>query len=155
MEVLVRRSMTKGYELFSLLTPPAYAAFILARKGRGHFTANRFLRATWVGGALGCLGGGALEYVRSANVSETTLRSRRLRDAYDTASLRADDHATIGALLFAVLTPALLWRRASTVNLVLGGAGVGTALGLLTHHGRSITGDPAPEVHIPEIPVPT
>ena len=52
-EVLVRRSMTKGYELFSLLTPPAYIAFVLARKGRGHLSVNRFLRATWVGGAVG------------------------------------------------------------------------------------------------------
>ena len=54
-EFLVRRSMTKGYQLFSLLTPPAYAAFILARKGRAQFSINRFLRATWVGGAVGKL----------------------------------------------------------------------------------------------------
>src|SRR5438132_664177 len=52
-EVLVRRSMTKGYELFSLLTPPAYIAFVLARKGKGHLSVNRFLRATWVSGAVG------------------------------------------------------------------------------------------------------
>lgn len=54
-EFLVRRSMTKGYQLFSLLTPPAYATFILARKGRAQFSINRFLRATWVGGAVGKL----------------------------------------------------------------------------------------------------
>jgi hypothetical protein len=52
-QFLVRRSMTKGYQLFSFLTPPAYAAFILARKGRAQFSINRFLRATWVGGAVG------------------------------------------------------------------------------------------------------
>jgi len=45
--------MTKAYELFSLLTPPAYIAFVLARKGRGHLSVNRFLRATWVGSAVG------------------------------------------------------------------------------------------------------
>lgn len=152
-EVLVRRSMTKGYELFSLLTPPAYTTFILARKGRGHFTMNRFLRATWVGGTIGCVGGGAFEYVRSAYADEVTIRRRRLLDAYDASSLRADDHATIGALLFAVLTPAVLWRRASTINLVLGGAGIGTASGLVTHHARNLTGDRAPKIQIPEIPV--
>ncbi|KAI6043036.1 hypothetical protein EDC04DRAFT_824505 [Pisolithus marmoratus] len=154
-EVLVRRSMTKGYELFSLLTPPAYMALVLARKGRGHLTANRFLRATWIGGATGCVGGGAFEYVRSAYADEVTLRKRRFLDAYDAPSLRADDHATIGALLFAVLTPAVLWKRASTVNLVLGGAGIGTALGLVSHHARTLTGDPAPKIRIPEIPVPS
>lgn len=52
-EFLVRRSMTKGYQLFSLLTPTAYATFILARKGRAQFSTNRFLRATWAGGAVG------------------------------------------------------------------------------------------------------
>jgi hypothetical protein len=36
--------------------------------------------------------------------------------AFQAASLRADDHSTIGAILFAVLTPAILWKRASVVN---------------------------------------
>lgn len=52
-EYLVRRSMTKGYQLFSILTPPIYAGFSLFRKGRGHLTVNRLLRATWLGGAAG------------------------------------------------------------------------------------------------------
>ncbi|KAF9228783.1 hypothetical protein BS17DRAFT_772510 [Gyrodon lividus] len=153
-QFLVRRSMTKGYELFSLLTPPAYIAFILARKGRAQFSVNRFLRATWAGGAVGCVAGGAFEYLRSANSSEATVRSRRMRSAYDTASLRADDHSTIGSLLSAVLTPALLWKRANVMNLVLGGAGIGSSIGLLTHHGRTLTGDPAPTVEAPETSVP-
>ncbi|KAG1749098.1 uncharacterized protein EDB91DRAFT_833930 [Suillus paluster] len=144
MEILVRRGMTKGYELFSLLTPPAYVAFVLMRKGKAHFTVNRFLRATWVGGAVGCVGGGAFEYIRSSRASEASVRNRRMQRAYDTASLRADDHSTIGAILCAVLTPAILWNRASTVNLVLGGAGIGSATGLLTHYGRTVTGDIVP-----------
>ncbi|KAG1819502.1 uncharacterized protein BJ212DRAFT_1445955 [Suillus subaureus] len=153
MEVLVRRGMTKGYEVFSLLTLPAYAAFVLMRKGKGHFTVNRFLRATWAGGAVGCAGGGMLEYVRSSRASEATVTSRRVQHAYDAASLRADDHSTIGAILFAVLTPAILWKRASTVNLVLGGAGIGSAIGLLTHYGRTVTEDITPDVQIPETPI--
>ncbi|KAG2133915.1 hypothetical protein BD769DRAFT_498820 [Suillus cothurnatus] len=152
-EVLIRRGMTKGYEVFSLLTPSAYAAFVLTRKGKGHLTVNRFLRATWVGGAVGCAGGGVLEYFRSSRASEATVRNRRLKYAYDAASLRADDHSTIGAILFAVLTPAILWKRASRVNLVLGGAGIGSAIGLLTHYGRTVTGDIAPDAQIPEIPI--
>lgn len=152
LEVLVRRSMTKGYELFSLLMPPAYIAFVLTRKGHGHLTVNRLLRATWVGSAAGCLGGGAFEYARSTSVSEATLRNRRLRNAYDAASLRADDHATIGAVISAVLTPALFWRRATTINLVLGGAGIGTTVGLLAHYGRTLAGDPSPRIQVPEIP---
>jgi hypothetical protein len=52
-EYLVRRGMTKGYQLFSLLTPPLYTVFILARRGRSQFSINRFLRATWLGGVTG------------------------------------------------------------------------------------------------------
>ena len=100
-EYLVRRSMTKGYQLFSIFTPPIYAGFSLFRKGRGHLTVNRLLRATWLGGAagrchrmtwysiysshvhLGIASGGAFEYVRSANSSSETLRSRRIHATID------------------------------------------------------------------------
>jgi hypothetical protein len=50
---LVRRSMTKGYQLLSLLTPPVYSAFIIARRGKGALSISRVLRATWVGGVAG------------------------------------------------------------------------------------------------------
>ncbi len=33
-----------------------------------------------------------------------------------TSSLRADDHSTIGGMLFAVITPALFWKRANSLN---------------------------------------
>ncbi|THH15604.1 hypothetical protein EW146_g4904 [Bondarzewia mesenterica] len=147
-EFLVRRSMTKGYQLFSLLTPPIYVASTLFRRGRGHITVNRFLRATWLGGAAGIASGGAFEYVRSANSSAETLRTRTIRATYDTSSLRADDHATIGALLFAVVIPAIFWKRGTSFNLILGGAGIGSAAGLLTHFGKAISGDAPPKSEV-------
>ena len=52
-EYLVRRSMTKGYQLFSVITPPAYTAYVLARRPKGFFSVNRLLRATWIGGVAG------------------------------------------------------------------------------------------------------
>ena len=52
-EYMVRRGMTRGYQIFSLLTPPLYAAFVLARRGRNQLFVNRFLRATWLGGVAG------------------------------------------------------------------------------------------------------
>jgi hypothetical protein len=54
-EYLVRRSATKGYQLFSILAPPLYAGFCVFRKGRGYLTVNRLLRTTWLGGAAGRL----------------------------------------------------------------------------------------------------
>ncbi|KAI0256508.1 hypothetical protein BJV78DRAFT_1117246 [Lactifluus subvellereus] len=150
-EYLVRRSMTKGYQLFSIITPPIYAGFGLFRKGRGYLTVNRLLRATWLGGAAGVASGGAFEYVRSSNSSSETLRSRRIRVVYDTASLRADDHATIGALLFAVLTPSIFWKRATAIHSIFGGAGLGTAVGYFTHIARSASGDVPPKPVVPQI----
>ncbi|KAI0317292.1 hypothetical protein OF83DRAFT_1058912 [Amylostereum chailletii] len=157
-EYLVRRSMTKGYQLFSVLTPPAYATFVILRRGRGQLTINRLLRATWLGGATvstsvqGLVAGGAFGYTRSVTANPETLRARRIRAAFDMDSMRADDHATIGALLFSVLTPAMFWKRATTIHLIFGGAGLGTAVGWATHIGRHIFGDPAPKA---QIPVPT
>ncbi|KAI0306748.1 hypothetical protein B0F90DRAFT_1814590 [Multifurca ochricompacta] len=131
--------------------------------GKGHLSVNRLLRATWLGGAAGIAAGGALEYVRSSNSSSQTLLSRRLRAVYNvlllslifvsqsltryppllsqTDSLRADDHATIGALLCAVLIPTIFWRRGTAVHLIFGGAGLGTAAGYFTHVARSASGD--------------
>ncbi|EKM55735.1 uncharacterized protein PHACADRAFT_256576 [Phanerochaete carnosa HHB-10118-sp] len=141
--------MTKGYEVLSLLAPPVYAAFAISRYGRSHVTVNRLLRATWVGGVTGIAAGGAFEYVRSAYSTPENVRNRRIVATYDTESIRADDHSTIGGVLFAVLIPAILWKRASKVNLILGGSGIGSAIGLLAHHGRSLFGDPPPQARIP------
>jgi len=151
-EFLVRRGMTKGYQLMSLVAPPLYASFALSRYGRAQFSVNRLLRATWIGGAAGVAGGGAFEYARTVYSNPDKVRIRRIKAVYDTSSIRADDHSTIGSILFAVLTPAVIWKRASTVNLILGGAGIGSAVGLLTHHARTVTGDPAPVVRAPDIP---
>lgn len=52
-QYLVRRSMTKGYQLFSILTPPIYIGFNLFRKRSSHITVNRLLRATWLSGVAG------------------------------------------------------------------------------------------------------
>ena len=52
-EFFVRRGMTKGYQAMSLATPPLYTIFILSRRGVGSWHLSRFLRATWVGGAVG------------------------------------------------------------------------------------------------------
>lgn len=52
-EFFVRRGMTKGYQILSLLSPPVYIAFAVSRYGKGHISVNRILRSTWVGGAIG------------------------------------------------------------------------------------------------------
>jgi hypothetical protein len=72
----------------------------------------------------------------------------------------------IGTLLMGVLSPAIFWNRAHIVNraltlhslspfathlfpVVLGGAGLGSSMGLLTYYGRSLTNTPSHKSDIP------
>jgi len=136
-EYLARNAMNAGYQLTSLLIPPLYVGFTLASPARrAAFSLNRMLRATWVGGIGGSITTGGLAYTWYRTIDQDQLRVKRLQVAYDHSRLRANDHSTIGGILMAVLTPALFWNRAHTINLVLGGAGLGTGLGLLTHYAR-------------------
>lgn len=46
-----------------------------------------------------------------------------------------------------------LWTFPHLVSaVILGGAGIGSAIGLIAHHARTVTGDPAPTVPVPETP---
>ncbi|KAF9257780.1 hypothetical protein L218DRAFT_935421 [Marasmius fiardii PR-910] len=151
-EYLVRKASNTGYRALSLLTPPLYTAYILARRGRPAFSVNGLLRSTWIAGVGGAIGGASTGYARYAYTGPETVQVKRLQTAYDTNRIRAEDHSTIGGILFSVITPAVLWKRAKLYNLILGGLGVGSAVGTLTHHFRTITGDPPTPVQLPNAP---
>ncbi|RDB21017.1 hypothetical protein Hypma_011406 [Hypsizygus marmoreus] len=151
-QYLARNAATTGYQLGSLLAPPLYMVSVIASRGRSSFTINRLLRATWLCGLGGSIAGGAVGYAWYTFPNEDVLRSKRLEAVYDNDRIRADDHAMIGTILMGVLTPALFWNRAHIVNLVLGGAGLGSGIGLLTHYGRSLTGDRPPKTQLPVLP---
>jgi len=149
-EAVFRADIQRGYQVASLIAPPAYIITSLLRR-RG-LSVNRVLRATWVGGAGGAAAGAAYGWAEGLNNPEW-LKSRHQALAYDVNRIRADDHSTIGALLFGVLTPALLWKRARAAHLILGGAGIGSAVGLSTHLWRTFT-ETQVTVPIPSTPPP-
>ncbi|KAF8906005.1 hypothetical protein CPB84DRAFT_1770805 [Gymnopilus junonius] len=68
--------------------------------------------------------------------------------AYDVDNLRRNDHSTVGSILGAVLIPAIFWKRANIAHLILGGAGLGSAAGLLAHYTRTVSGDPPTDLDI-------
>lgn len=148
-EYLVRKGSNYGYRISSILSFPAYTAYILARRGRASFSLNGLLQSTWIGGFVGmpsCLfhgatelhnqrigaaGGGGIAFARYNFTNPEQVRVKRMETAYDvnpinftrrftnttqTGRIRAEDHATIGGVLFAVLTPAVLWNRARIIN---------------------------------------
>jgi len=139
MEYVIRHSMRKGYQAFSLLAPPIYTLTTLVRRGRRGFSINRMLRATWVAGGVGLGLGGGAAWMRLKDQTPESLHDRRFRLMHNESQIRTDDHSTIGSIIFAVLTPALLWNRASLINLILGGAGIGSGVGVLVHVGRSVS----------------
>jgi len=132
---VIRHSALKGYQTFSLITPPVYIVASLVR--RRPFYINRLLRATWVGGVAGTATGAALGWARLRNADAASIKDRKLRIEYNQTQIRNDDYSTIGSVLFAILTPAILWKRASIINLILGGAGIGSSVGVATHLGKS------------------
>ncbi|KAF9459373.1 hypothetical protein BDZ94DRAFT_1171866 [Collybia nuda] len=145
-QYLVRDAMTTGYQLSSFLVPPLYTAFIVFKRGRPSFSLNRLLRATWMGGLVGTVGSGGLSYALYAHSTKESLRARKNQAAYNINRIKADDHALIGTVLMSVLTPAVLWNRAHIINLVLGGAGFGSNIGLLIFYG---TNDPVSKPKTP------
>ena len=52
-EHLTRQALFTGYQYFSLITPPIYAALAITRRGRQALSINNVLRATWLGGLTG------------------------------------------------------------------------------------------------------
>jgi len=147
-EYLVRQSMNAGYQWASALVPPAYIAYIITRRGRGDLSLNRILRTTWIGGLAGAAATGGIAYLRYAYSNEQSVRAKRVETAYNVDNLRRNDHSTIGGILGAILTPALFWKRANIANLILGGAGLGSAAGLLAHYARTVSGDPPVDLEI-------
>lgn len=54
-EYLIRKGSNTGYRMLSIITPPAYTAYVLARRGRASFSINGLLRSTWIGGFVGTI----------------------------------------------------------------------------------------------------
>lgn len=83
---------------------------------------------------VGTVAGGGFGYARYRFSNEEVARKHRLESTYNVRDfipslmdiysspclqsnrIRAEDHSVIGSILLAVLTPAILWKRANTVN---------------------------------------
>ena len=64
--------------------------------------------------------------------------------------MRRDDFHLIGSVVGALTLPALLLRRVGLINGLLGGAGLGGAVGVLSFYGKRY----ADEGKLPDLPLP-
>ncbi|CAE6479419.1 unnamed protein product [Rhizoctonia solani] len=147
-EYILRQYSTRGYQSLSLIAPIAYTGYALAR--RRPWSIQQTLRATWMGGLGGAVAGAGTGWAWATASSPERVHRVRVKMVYDRSLLRLNDHATIGMLLGAMLTPAIFLKRARVLDLLLGGAGFGTSAGMMVHWWRSITeSDP----QVPSSPV--
>jgi len=146
-EYILRQYSTRGYQTLSFIAPLAYTGYAIARKRP--WTLNHTLRATWIGGLAGAAAGGGVGWAWASTAKPEKVHIARTKMAYDRGLLRLQDHATIGMLLGAMLTPAILLRRARAIHLILGGAGIGSSIGVAAHWWRTLTETRPPPVAAP------
>jgi len=131
-QALLKHNAFRGYQLACVAIPPLFISYSLVR--RRPLSTNKVLSATLVGGAAGAgvgLGIGTMQYSHAPGDRLTTAR---VKLAYDTKQIRLDDYATLGAILGAVLTPAIFYRRTRLVWSVFGGASMGVGTGTVVHY---------------------
>ncbi|CAE6534067.1 unnamed protein product [Rhizoctonia solani] len=145
-EYILRQYSSRGYQTLSFVAPIAYTGYALAR-GRP-WSIQQALRATWVGGIGGAVAGAGTGWAWATTSKPERVQKARMKMAYDHNLLRLNDHSTIGMLLGAMLTPAIFLKRARTLDLILGGAGIGSSAGVAAHWWRSMT-EPDPQVPAP------
>ncbi|CAE6475881.1 unnamed protein product [Rhizoctonia solani] len=136
-EYILRQYSTRGYQTFSFIAPIAYTGYTLVR--RRPWSIQQTLRATWLGGLGGAVAGAGTGWAWATSSSPERVHKARVKMAYDHSLLRLNDHSTIGMLLGTLLTPAIFLKRARTLDLLLGGAGIGSSAGVIAHWSRALT----------------
>lgn len=120
-----------GLQYGCLAATPLYLVQTL--RGRG-FSLRGLARYNWTlpltGSALGSVAG----YAAASQLDHSSLSTRTSSLRLDAQRVRQDDLHLIGSVLGALVLPALFLSRTGLVNGLLGGAGMGGAAGLLTHH---------------------
>ncbi|EPQ27177.1 uncharacterized protein PFL1_05100 [Pseudozyma flocculosa PF-1] len=120
----------KGLQYGCLLATPLYAVRALRR---GTFSLRGLMRANWITPAAGAGLGSATGLITAANLDHKSLSASAQNLRLDANRVRSDDLHLIGSVLGALVIPALFLRRVGLINGLLGGAGVGGSIGLITH----------------------
>ncbi|WFD44496.1 hypothetical protein MPSI1_003164 [Malassezia psittaci] len=147
-----------GMQVASVAGVPAYLLHALRK---GSFSLRGLARYNIAVPLIGAALGGGAGWVESTQVSPAML-ARRVSDCrLNVIRSRRDDYQLIGGVLGALMLPAVFLRRVGLVTGMLGGAGLGGGLGVLTFYGKRYmdtgaapalptTGDkPIPEKDIP------
>ncbi|PWY99351.1 hypothetical protein BCV70DRAFT_117158 [Testicularia cyperi] len=132
----VGRYGVSGVQIGCLAATPLYLVSVM--RGRG-FSLRGLARYNWLvpvgGGAVGSLVGYLHSSGSAADQVSAKVNSLRL----DAERVRQDDLHLIGSVLGALVLPAIFLRRTGLINGLLGGAGLGGAAGVITHHVQKLS----------------
>lgn len=107
-------------------------------------------RYNWVVPILGAGIGAAAGWGESIQLTAPVLAFRVAGVRASEERMRRDDFHLIGSVVGALTLPALFLRRVGLLNGLLGGAGLGGAVGVLTFYGKRYLD----EGKLPDLPLP-
>ena len=113
------------------------------------FSMRGLARYNWVLPILGVGIGAGTGWAESVQISAPLLAYRTAAVRADGERMRRDDFHLIGSVVGALTLPALFLRRVGLFNGLLGGAGLGGAIGVLTFYGKLFSEDKLKDVPIP------
>ncbi|WFD03340.1 hypothetical protein MOBT1_002029 [Malassezia obtusa] len=150
--LLAYRSLL-GVQVASVAATPTY---LLQAIRKGSFTMRGLARYNiaipLVGAAIGAAGG----WVEGSQLSPAMLARRVSDTRLDVVRARRDDYQLIGSVIGALSFPALFLRRVGLVTGLLGGAGLGSAFGVLAFYGKDYVQEDKPLLPASgEKPIPT
>ncbi|SPO30063.1 uncharacterized protein UTRI_05902 [Ustilago trichophora] len=127
----IGRYTISGLQIGCLLATPLY--FLQTIRGRG-FTIRGLARYNWLIPTIGASGGSIAGYAAASQLDHSSLAAKTSGLRLDAQRVRQDDLHLIGSVLGALVLPAIFLKRVGLINGLLGGAGLGGSVGLITHH---------------------
>lgn len=126
----VGRYTIQGLQYGCLAATPVYLLQMV--RGRG-FSLRGLARYNWLIPSLGAVGGSVAGYAAASQLDHPSLAARTSGLRLDAQRVRQDDLHLIGSVLGSLVLPAIFLKRVGLFNGLLGGAGLGGSVGLITH----------------------
>ncbi|CCV00319.1 unnamed protein product [Malassezia sympodialis ATCC 42132] len=137
----------QGVQVAAVAATPLY---LLQSIRKGRFSMRGLASYNWVVPILGGAIGAAAGWGESIQLTTPVLAFRVAGVRASEERMRRDDFHLIGSVVGALTLPALLLRRVGLINGLLGGAGLGGAVGVLSFYGKRY----ADEGKLPDLPLP-
>ena len=139
-------SLHTGTQIAAVAATPFYLVQSIRTR---RFSLRGLARYNWLIPLLGAGIGAGAGWTESIQISAPLLSYRTAAIRGDNERVRRDDFHLIGSVVGALALPALFLRHVRLFNGLLGGAGLGGAVGILSYFGKQYSEDKLKELPIP------